>query len=252
MRQFVITDIHGCLHTFQTLLDKIAFSFEDELYLMGDFMDRGPDSKGVIDYILDLRRMGYKLHCIRGNHDQMMLDAPKGKEHNLTWLANGGKATLKSFGVKQVEDIPQKYFDFINELPYYLEVGPYILVHAGLDFNNKDPYENREFMLWGRNWYSLTNYDWLGDRFLLHGHTPLFKEEMEKQHKILFTQRFLGLDNGCVYNSPAYVRMGLGSLCAFNLGDQSLTFVNNLESGISDDSLKPKSRLAALWSMLSF
>ena len=252
MRQFAITDIHGCLNTFQTLLDKIAFSFEDELYLGGDFVDRGPDSKGVIDYIIDLKRQGYKVHCLRGNHDQMMLDAFSNKEQNLLWMSNGGKATLKSFGVKRVQDIPEYYFDFIRDLNYYLEVGPYILVHAGLDFTKEDPLSNRDAMLWIRNWYTLTNYDWLGDRTILHGHTPLFREEIEKQHKNLRKQHFLGLDNGCVYNTSSYRRLGLGALCAFNLVDQTLTFVDNMEAGAEETIQGPKSRLAALWSLLSF
>lgn len=250
MKKFAITDIHGCLNTFQNLLDKIAYSFGDELYLLGDFVDRGPDSKGVIDYILDLQRRGYKVFCLRGNHDQMMLDALKGEEQNSLWMINGAKSTLKSFGVKRVEDIPELYFDFIRDLPYTLETGPYILVHAGFDFNKADPYENREAMLWIRNWYTLTNYDWLGDRFILHGHTPLFRNEIENLHGAMDRLRFLGLDNGCVYNSTSDRQRGFGSLCAFNLDDRSLTFLDNIET--EENPQGPKSRFSAIKAMFSF
>jgi len=249
MRKLAITDIHGCLNTFQSLLDKIAFSFGDELYLLGDFVDRGPDSKGVIDYIMELQRRGYKVFCLRGNHDQMMLDALNGDEQNSLWMNNGAKSTLKSFGVKRVEDIPELYFDFIRNLPYTLETDSYILVHAGLDFSNEDPYENRQAMLWIRNWYLLTNYDWLGDRVILHGHTPQYRPEIEKQLKTLDKQRILGLDNGCVYNSSSNRRDGFGSLCAFNLDDRSLTFVDNIETEVNPQG--PRSRLAAIRAMFS-
>jgi fructose-1,6-bisphosphatase len=58
LRQFAISDIHGHLKTFQALLKRIDFTVHDELYLLGDFIDRGPDSKGVIDHIEELRATG--------------------------------------------------------------------------------------------------------------------------------------------------------------------------------------------------
>ena len=73
MSKYAISDIHGCIATFKTLLDKIKFSKEDELYLLGDYIDRGPDSKGVIDHIWYLQKSGYQVHCLRGNHENMLL-----------------------------------------------------------------------------------------------------------------------------------------------------------------------------------
>ncbi|MBK7410896.1 MAG: serine/threonine protein phosphatase [Saprospirales bacterium] len=252
MRRFAITDIHGCLNTFQKLLDKIAFSLEDELYLLGDFIDRGPDSKGLIDYILDLQEAGYKVHCLRGNHDQMMLDAMLDTASHSFWLANGGKTTLKSFGVKHAHDVPKKYIDFLLNLHFYLEVDNYILVHAGLDFQFEDPFANKNALLWTRDWYAQIDHEWLGDRVILHGHTPLFHHEIEEQHSSLDTHHFLGLDNGCVYADSTYMRLGLGALCAFNLDDRTLTFVENNELKSGEPIKGPKSRLASIWAMLSF
>ena len=252
MPRFAITDIHGCLNTFQALLDKIAFSRKDQLFLLGDFIDRGPDSKGVIDYILHLQQMGYQVQCLRGNHDQMLIDARDHDDSHAFWLINGGKATLKSFAVRHASEIPDLYFDFLMGLDYYLEVENYILVHAGLDFRGEDPLSNYHGMLWARDWYAHVDYNWLGDRIILHGHTPMFRDEVEQLHKRLGDQQFLGIDNGCVYSDETYSRLGLGSLCAFNLDDHSLTFVENTELIAEEPVNGARSRLAAIWSLLSF
>ncbi|MEO0876095.1 MAG: metallophosphoesterase, partial [Bacteroidota bacterium] len=66
MRKFAISDIHGCLKTFEALLDQIQFTTQDELYLLGDYIDRGPDSKGVIDLIWKMQADGYQVKCLRG------------------------------------------------------------------------------------------------------------------------------------------------------------------------------------------
>lgn len=77
MKKYAITDIHGCNKTFQALLDKIAFTTADALYLLGDYIDRGPDSKGVFDTIFNLQETGHSVHCLRGNHEAMFLDSLK-------------------------------------------------------------------------------------------------------------------------------------------------------------------------------
>ena len=127
MRRIAISDIHGCIYSFKALLDKLAFSSTDELYLLGDFIDRGHDSKGVIDLLWELQESGHQIHCLRGNHDQMLLDALSNQEALYNWLRAGGGITLRSFGATFLEEIPQPYIDFIKELPYYIEIpGEYI------------------------------------------------------------------------------------------------------------------------------
>ncbi len=91
-RIFAIGDIHGCRKTFEKLLkDKIQLTKEDEIYCIGDYIDRGDDSKGVIDLIINLRTDGYKIKILRGNHEQMMLEAATDKKALSLWLDNGGK-----------------------------------------------------------------------------------------------------------------------------------------------------------------
>ncbi len=124
-RQFAISDIHGCHLTFKALLDKIAFSTSDELYLLGDYIDRGPDSKNVLDTIFELQQNNYNLQCLRGNHEQMLLDEADQRSTD-RWVRHGGLQTLESFNAKKMEDIPDKYYHFLRELPYFFEVDSFI------------------------------------------------------------------------------------------------------------------------------
>src|SRR5687768_5295534 len=144
---YVIGDIHGCAKTFSQLLAQFSFSKDDALYLLGDYIDRGPDSKGVIDMILELRSAGHVVHTLRGNHEQMMLDATKDYSHRKLWLANGGVEALKSFGEGSVDDLDPKYINFLEQTKYYYEVGDYLLVHAGLNLSLSDPLTDTDSML---------------------------------------------------------------------------------------------------------
>lgn len=105
MRRFAISDIHGCLKTFQALLERIAFSKADILYLLCDYIDRGPDSRGLIDYIWKLKEAGYTMPCLRGNHEQMLLDEVANPND---WF-RGEPETLRSFGVRSNSGIPGRY-----------------------------------------------------------------------------------------------------------------------------------------------
>ena len=180
MRKLAISDIHGCKKSFEALLDRIAFSKGDLLYLLGDYVDRGPDSKGVIDLIWELQRDGYQLECLRGNHEELVLRAASGNFTFLEkWLKTDGKDTMDSFGVSQCADIPQEYIRWMDALPYYLEVDNYLLVHSGLDFRLEDPLSDTMEMCWLRDWYHTIRYDWLKDRIIIHGHTPLDVETID-------------------------------------------------------------------------
>ena len=98
MRQFVIGDVHGCKATLVALLEKINAQWDDEIYFLGDYIDRGRDSKGVLDTIFTLIEVGYKVTCLTGNHEAMLLGGYKGNRDDARdWLDNGGKQALKSF-----------------------------------------------------------------------------------------------------------------------------------------------------------
>ena len=217
MTRFVIGDIHGGSHTLQALLDQLSPKHDDCIYLLGDYIDRGPDSKGVLDIIIDMQEAGYDLRPIRGNHEDMLI-RNFSQDHDLfscQWTKNWGQKTLFSFGVKQPEDIPLRYRKFLAGLPYYYEEGEFILVHAGVDLGLNDPVKDApvEQMLWGS--------------------TVLPENDDKKRHRVICghriknigeiirsrNQQVIYLDNGAFTNQqPAN-----GNLVALNLETMKLT-----------------------------
>ena len=189
MRKIAFTDLHGCNKTFLTLLEQVTPEFGDQLFFLGDYIDRGPDSKGVIDEIISLQERGYEVQCLRGNHEQMLLDCLQNPQDLYFWLANGGAETMASFQANRIEEIPGHYLEWFEQLAYYLEVDEYILVHAGLNFKKENPFEDLESMLWIREWYEDINHDWLQDRIIIHGHTPVSTSMVKFYLKNLERQR---------------------------------------------------------------
>ena len=97
MRTFVISDIHGNNELFRKSLKLVAFKKSDKLILLGDLIDRGIDSKGVLDTTLLLLETGLDVECLMGNHEKMLLDAFLNTNNLNQWLLNGGDKTLSSF-----------------------------------------------------------------------------------------------------------------------------------------------------------
>lgn len=226
MRKFVISDIHGHLNTFRFLVEqKLKLSSEDELYLLGDYVDRGPDSKGVIDYIWKLQDKLKEVVCLRGNHESMLLDSALGEDYYEHWVSNGGQETLESFEAESIEEIPAIYLNFLEELEYYHEQENYILVHAGLNFEENDPLSISEDMLWLRDWYGSIDYEWLGKRTIIHGHTPIPYNHIESLARNLEELRYLNIDCGCFFS----YRSGKGRMCAFEMQTKQLFFQENMD-----------------------
>jgi serine/threonine protein phosphatase 1 len=119
MRVLAIGDIHGCSRALDTLLAAVAPARDDLLVTLGDYVDRGPDSRGVLDRLLALHRTG-RLVALRGNHDLMMLDACKGPEEAMEWLWCGGQETLASYappgGAGPPADVPADHPEFVEKL----------------------------------------------------------------------------------------------------------------------------------------
>ncbi|MEN0049364.1 MAG: metallophosphoesterase family protein [Bacteroidota bacterium] len=226
MAKYAISDIHGCLSSFQALLEKINLKKEDELFLLGDYIDRGPDSKGVIDHILNLKQEGHQLHCLRGNHEQMMIDTMQGSDrHADIWIKNGGEETLKSY-FKIERDIPDEHIFFLDELSFYQKIEGYYLVHAGFNFSYPNPLADRENMLWMRNWYEAINYSWLGNDIIIHGHTPISRKKMEAQLEEVKYLQVINIDGGCVFKN---IRSDLGWLVALDLEEKRFVFQENID-----------------------
>jgi serine/threonine protein phosphatase 1 len=222
MRIIAISDIHGHNTTFQALLGKTGLTKDDQLFILGDYVDRGPDSKGVLDTIIGLQGEGYRVTCILGNHEDMMLKAHYSPGQTELWMLNGGGATLESFGVGQPGQIPAKYIRFMESLPLAVETDKAVFVHAGLNMKNEDPLLDETSLLWITNWYSEINFDWLGSRKLIHGHVFRRRYEIERSLEMLDHFPVMGIDNGCFVDMPDY-----GRLCALDLTNRKLFFVRN-------------------------
>lgn len=137
MRTLVIGDIHGCLRALNALLKEVDRQPDDLIVTLGDYIDRGPDSKGVLDRMLALRA---DCRCVnlKGNHDLMMLAAREDVEHYDEWLKSGGKQTLTSYQAKEdwrtfAEAIPTEHWRFLQDdcVPYYA-TGTHFFVHANV------------------------------------------------------------------------------------------------------------------------
>lgn len=219
-RIIAIGDIHGCAKTFHKLvMDEIKIRKSDTIYCIGDYIDRGPDSKGVIDLIIDLRKKGYAIRTLRGNHEELMMESLQDRQAHMDWYINGGDATLRSFGVSSYADFLPEYKTYFNCTRFYYTHGPYIFVHAGLNFGPEDIFKDREAMLWIRN-FTIDERK-LADRIIVHGHTPRPLQMILKQRDNVYN-----LDAGCVYTE----RHGHGYLVALNLTDREWFEVKNCET----------------------
>jgi len=221
-RTITIADIHGCNRTFRRLIfEVVRLKKLDSLYLLGDMIDRGLDSKGVIDTIFELQASGYDVRSIRGNHEQLLLTYMRDPRYeNLAiWLANGGDATLESYGVDTPEELDEP-LSYLNSLPLYRTTDSHIFVHAGMDFKLDDPFSGEDAILWKRS--GKVNESKLNGRVLVSGHTP---------QSLLQIRRSLGrshirLDNGCVQGGPM---PRLGNLVALELESGVLHVQRNIE-----------------------
>ncbi len=218
-RELFIGDIHGCCETFKKLIERIELNKSDTLYFVGDYIDRGPDSKGVIDYILELREKGYSLHTLRGNHEQMMLDSLKEGGAFDLWMLNGGESTLESFGISSAEGLDRPYMEFFSQTPHYVKTDKFIVVHAGLNFYADDPLADKDSMIWIRNFAVDRSY--LNGRLLIHGHTPMDRESVVSQE----FEGPVNIDGGCVYGKAGF----FGSLFALDLTGKEFIEVKNID-----------------------
>ncbi|PQO31789.1 metallophosphoesterase family protein [Blastopirellula marina] len=139
MRTLAIGDIHGCITALDTLLEFVEPAAEDHIVTLGDYVDRGPNSKGVIDRVLGLRQR-HDVACLRGNHEIMMQNGRDDEMAFHTWMMYGGEETMLSYGVTEEEcipehlvSIPEAHWLFLDEtcLNYY-QTETHIFVHANV------------------------------------------------------------------------------------------------------------------------
>jgi len=209
--RYVVGDIHGGKRTFQALISKLQLRHRDRLYLLGDYIDRGPDSCGVLDVIIALLDAGYDVRPLLGNHEDMLLRTISGEHDTWSgyWLEIFGEDTLRSFGVSSAAEIPTRYLNLLGTLKLIEQENDFVLVHAGLNFKVGNPLmDSTPFQcLWLES--GPPDKAKLGGRPLITGHTIRTMKEIGDS---LVSPRIY-LDNGaCTSKQPDY-----GNLVAINL-----------------------------------
>ncbi|NPA49286.1 MAG: serine/threonine protein phosphatase [Thermodesulfobacteria bacterium] len=187
---YAIGDIHGCLWALEALLEKLPLKWgEDYLVFLGDYIDRGPDPRKVLEVIMELKETyPERVIPLLGNHEWMFLRYLEGVETE-AYLLNGGELTLLQFMEGGVLRIPEEVITFLKGLPPYFETEKYIFVHAGLRPGKPLSEQKLEDLLFIRNEFIYSDYDW-GKR-VIFAHTS-FPRPFLAPNKI-------GIDTGCVY-----------------------------------------------------
>ncbi len=134
-RTIAVGDIHGCAAALKTLLDMIAPTPDDTIVTLGDYVDRGPDSRGVINQLIELRKRCH-LVPLMGNHEEMMLEVVREKQPPYRWLQHGGVDTLDSYGFcGDMSVIPETHLEFFRSMKDFYETDSHFFVHANYDPN---------------------------------------------------------------------------------------------------------------------
>ena len=154
MRVLAIGDIHGCLGPLDALLDWVAPGPDDLVVTLGDYVDRGPDTRGVLDRLVGLKRAGRRVVCLRGNHELMMLAAREGRGDLRMWLSVGGVQALASYTpgnelrADALAAVPPEHWAFLEYgLVPYFETDTHLFVHAGL-YPDHELHEQSESILY--------------------------------------------------------------------------------------------------------
>lgn len=199
MSTYVMSDIHGEYDKFIRMLEKINFTDNDKLYIIGDLFDRGSNPLGVLDYVISKPN----IELILGNHEKMFLDFQDTGEN--LWFYNGGQTTYYQMCEKGEYGI-QALYNYIKKLDYIKVVGNYILVHGGLYFpeNYKEltldellELQDKEDCIWDRS--NIGNEKPLESYVVISGHTPVQNiEEMEDPH-ILYRNGNIYIDCGACF-----------------------------------------------------
>lgn len=194
-RLFIVGDIHGCLDPLKRMMDKIDWRpEEDGLIFLGDYIDRGVNSKGVVDYIIEISNSFPLVQCLMGNHENILLDFLSSGDPRLL-LLNGGITTLESYQVEEKGEkealIPAEHVAFFESLFLYIELDEYYVVHAGFRPGVEVEKQATEDLIWIREPFIFSDYDF--GKKVIFGHTPL-AEPLVMDNKI-------GLDTGAVYGN---------------------------------------------------
>ena len=168
---YAIGDVHGCLHLYRNLENKIIndgaqFNGPKLIVLLGDFVDRGPNTAQLLDHLLRPAPKQFARIVLRGNHEEMFLSFLDNPAKKTEWLSHGGSETLMSYcfvqdqtpncgqldkknRIRMANQVPATHKKFLTELPCGLHIGDYFFSHAGLDPKRPPGHQSAKELLWG-------------------------------------------------------------------------------------------------------
>jgi len=169
-RRIIIGDVHGHYEGLMMLLDAISPGLQDEVYFLGDLIDRGPDSARVVNFVQQSTHT-----CLLGNHEQLMLDAfPAGRTFTpalQAWLYSGGRSTVASY--KDINHLLD-HVEWMKTLPTYLDLGDLWLVHAGVDPELPLSAQTTHEFCWIRDDFHTIDTPYFSNKLIITGHTITF------------------------------------------------------------------------------
>ncbi len=212
---YVIGDVHGCINTLKALLQQINFKGQSPLFLLGDYVNKGPSSVESLIFIIDLKQKYPSVYPLPGNHDLFLLDFLT--RSDAEWLSSTVYRNMATKG--EFDDLTeltrQAFITFIKALPFYYETERHLLVHAGFNFGIANPFQDVMAMVSTK---SFTYDPWKAKhKQIVHGHLPVELDLIKKRIELNYP--VIPIDNGCVYSGE---RLGMGHLCCLELKEMKL------------------------------
>lgn len=249
-KRLAVSDIHGCALTFEMLLNTINLQKEDNLFILGDIINRGKRSKKLVKKIILLQKEGYLIFPLRGNHEQYVISEMQKKslekffiiceKLNLEWLFKSQKKIVEEeyskffyaickflrltslLKPKELLILKSKYTEFFLNLPYYYDLGDILLSHAGFDLSQNNMFDNLYAMI---NQREFTNIDKIPNSVkIVHGHSPISLQKIK--NAITSNSPTINIDNGCVYKSKD---MNKGNLVCLDLDSFEIVVQKNID-----------------------
>lgn len=193
---FVIGDVHGCADELDALLAKLPLTKQSAVVMVGDYVDRGPASRRVLDTLLELRSR-VALYPLLGNHEALLLDFIHDPTplNSARFIYNGGGATLQSYADRPGDYyFPQAHLELLRSLRLAYQTPTHVFVHAGLPEVPLDQLTeelHRETMLWVRSLFHRSTFSW--GKVVVHGHSRV--------RRVDWQPRRINVDTGCVYDN---------------------------------------------------
>ena len=195
LRVYAIGDIHGSLRALCRLVAECERDADGRLMrfvFIGDYIDRGPDSRGVVDYVMNLESRTAAI-CLMGNHEELALSAID-NFNTENWIFNGGDMTLRSYAASNVRELPAAHVAWLRSLRLAFDDGLRFFVHAGINPARPLEQQDKQDLVWIREPFLSVQQDY--GRLIVHGHTPTRTRMPDLR------ENRLNIDTGAVYGGP--------------------------------------------------